>query len=79
MSKSDTPLQIVTQQPPREPNDISTDPNAPNPLMQPFDFNRFRFSEENKAQRNTKMTLDQFSRKVHSKQNLLYALGVKGE
>ena len=47
---------------------------------QPFDFNSFKYEEEKKeVNTNAKLTLDQFTRKVHSKHDLLYALGIKGK
>ena len=68
----------------REPNIIgNTDPANLAALHRApgFNFNNFMLPEEIKSANNgnQKLTLDQFTRKVHSKQNLLYALSVKGK
>ena len=45
-----------------------------------FDFSQFLLPEELKNHnQNKKLTLDQFARKVSSKRNLMFALGVKGK
>ena len=48
--------------------------------MPGFNFAQYVLPEETKrSSPMEKLTLEQFSRKVHSKHNLLYALGVKGK
>ena len=46
----------------------------------PIDFAPYVVGEETKTSNgNKKMTLQEFAKCVHSKQDLLYALGVKGK
>ena len=60
----------------REPNVITTlEENKQGPI----NFAQYVLPEETKKAPNQKLTLEQFSRKVHSKHNLLFALGVKGK
>ena len=60
----------------REPNLITTlEENKQGPI----NFAQYVIRDETKKAPIQKLTLEQFSRKVHSKHNLLFALGVKGK
>ena len=61
------------------PNIIGNAEEGANPFNRPgFKFNEF-VKEKSKARHNERLSLDQFARKVDSKSNLLFALGVKGK
>ena len=62
----------------REPNVIGNAEEQKQPKTTSADFGSLLAAEEAKRVGNKTMTLDNFARKVSSKHNLLFALGVKG-
>ena len=62
----------------RQPNVIGNAEEQKQPITTAADFGGLLAAEEAKRVGNKTMTLDSFARKVSSKHNLLFALGVKG-